>query len=444
MENAENGASQLTLSTDVNENTETGFSLSGLTIDASERGVSGDKGLHKICFEGKRDSDEKKAEYATDRGAGGLYTGDECVGTGSTMLGFIAKGTSSGAKNNCVTSDRHTDSSLNRVTESARQSMVESSAGGRGTSAGNPPGVADVADCQPDTDEVHPRDFAGTVGQPKCSTERNMQKDTSNSNQELHSTPHLSSSCDGHEHQQICRCQASQPEPLTLRNGNMNDTGQLSAVSESGSESKWQPVEKVGNVKMANGEVMSAENMEGLKAAIQPTVTEACVSNPLVENPLPHSVPQSSRTECRALETRVVEPPENDRDVFDDSYISPSRQIHRDETVPRVELSSGPDTETSVTARPQSLKSITHSTHFLSCDSTPLSPERSNAFLCPGAERDLNFMDVNLNSRNTFEISRRQSAPDNMPGVMTVASASMSSDQLSKQKKHGITEFFGR
>lgn len=440
MENAENGASQLTLSTDVNENTETGFSLSGLTIDASQRGVTGDKGLHKIRLEGKRDSDERKEEYATDRGAGGLYAGDECVGTGSTMLGFVAKGTSSGTKNNCVTSDRHTDSSLNRVTESARQSMVESSAGGRDTSAGNPSGVADVADCQPDTDEVHPRDFAGTVGQPKCSTERDMQKDTSNSNQELHSTPHLSSSCDGHEHQQICRCQASQPEPLTLRNGSMNDTGQLFAVSES----QRQPVEKVANVKMANGEVMPLENRARLEAAIQPTITEACKSNLLVENPLPHSVAQSSRTEYRASETSIVEPLKDDRDVFDDSYISPSSQIHRDETVPTVEVSSGPDTETSVTTRPQSLKSITHSTHFLSCDSTPLSPEKSNAFLCPGAERDLNFMDVNLNSRNTFEISRRQSAPDNMPGVMTVASASMSSDQLSKQKKHGITEFFGR
>lgn len=444
MENAENGASQLTLSTDVNENTETGCSLSGLTIDASECGVSGDKGVHKVCFEGKRDSDDQKAEYATDCGAGGLNAGDECVGTGSTMLGFVAKGTSSGAKNNCVTSDRHTDSSLNKVTESARQSMVESTAGGRGTSAGSPSGVADVADCQPDTDEVHPRDFAGTVGQPKSSTERDMQTDTSNSNQELHSTPYLSSSCDAQEHQQICRCQASQPEPLTLRNGNMNDTGQLPAVSESGCESQRQPVEKVGNVKMANGEVMPTENREGLEAATQPTVTEACVSNPLVENPLPHSVPQSSRTECRALESRIDEPLKDDRDVFDDSYTSPSRQIHGDETIPRVELTTGPDTETSVTTRPQSLKSITHSTHFLSCDSTPLSPEKSNAFLRPGTERDLNFMDVNLNSRNTYEISRRQSAPDNMPGVMSVASASMSSDQLSKQKKHGITEFFGR
>ncbi|XP_041939196.1 TBC1 domain family member 12 isoform X1 [Alosa sapidissima] len=439
MENAENGASQLTLSTDVNENTETGFSLPGLTTDASESNVSADKGVYKVCFDGKKDSDERNAEYATGRGAAGLHGGDECSGIDSTMLGFVAKGTSGGAKNNCVTSERHIDSSLNRVTESVRQSMVESTTGGRGTSAGSPSGAADVADCQPDTDEAHPRDFAGTVGQPKCNTDRDMQKDTSNSNQEIYSTPHLSPSCDGHEHQQICRCQASQPEPLTLRNGNMNDAGQLPPVSECQRE----PVEKVGNVKMANGEVISTENRVGLEASTQPRVTEACLSNPPVENPLPHAVPQSSRTECRTLEPCMGELLKEDSAVFDDSCTSPSRQIHGDDPVPRVELTFGPDRETSVTARPQSLKSITHSTHFLSCDSTPLSPERSNAFLRTAAERDIHFMDVNLNSRNTYEISRRQSVPDNIPGGMSVASA-VSSDQLSKQKKHGISDFFGR
>ncbi|XP_031417079.1 TBC1 domain family member 12 isoform X2 [Clupea harengus] len=442
MENAENGASQMTLSTDVNENTETGISLSGLTIDAFDRNVSSDRGVYKGCSEGKKDSDEGNSEYATDRGAGGLRGGVECGDTGSTMLGFVAKGTSGGTKNNCVTSDRHIDSSLNQVTESARQSMVESTAGGRGTSAGSPSGVADVADCQPDTDEAHPRDFSGTVGKPKCSTEQDMQKDTSNSKEELYGTSHLSPSCDGHEHQQICRCQASQPEPLTLRNGSMNGTKQLPPVSDSCSEFQREPIEKVGNVKMANGEVMSTENREGSEAqSTQSLGTEACLSNPPVENPLPFSVLQSSRTECRASASCTGEPLKEDSDVFDDSYSSPSRQIHGVDPVPSVELTIESDTETTI--RPQSLKSITNSTHFLSCDSTPLSPEKSNAFLRPGVERDLNFMDVNLNSRNTYEISRRQSAPDNMPGATSVPSP-VASDQMAKQKKQGISDFFGR
>ncbi|KAL2078218.1 hypothetical protein ACEWY4_025903 [Coilia grayii] len=439
MENAENGAPQLTLSTDVNENTETGFSLSELSIDASERNVSGDKGVSKVGSEGKNDSDERRA--ATDVCAGGLYADDGFSRTKSTMLGFVAKGPSGGTKNNCISSDHHIDSSLNRITESTRQSMVESTAAGRGTSAGSPSGVANVADCQSDSDEANPRDISGSVGHHRSSTGRDMQKDTLNCNQEPHSISQLSPSCDGHEHQQICRCQASQPEPLTLRNGKVNGTGQLPLVSGPSNESQGEPTEKIDNVKMANGEVMAADNREGLEASPQSRVTETCLSNSPAENPLPHSVPQNSSTECSSLESRIGDPLKDDSDVFDDSCNSPSRQIQRHEPVPRVELTLGPDTEPAT--RPQSLRSITHSTHFLSCDSTPLSPDKSNVFLRPDAEGDLHFMDVNLNSRNTFEISRRQSAPDNMPGVMSVASA-VASDQMSKQKKHGISDFFGR
>ncbi|XP_046709776.1 TBC1 domain family member 12 isoform X1 [Silurus meridionalis] len=45
------------------------------------------------------------------------------------------------------------------------------------------------------------------------------------------------------------------------------------------------------------------------------------------------------------------------------------------------------------------------------------------------------FVDVNLSSRNTYEISRRQSAPDN---VVDVAEPAL------RQKKHVISEIFGR
>ncbi|KAI4893560.1 hypothetical protein NFI96_021352 [Prochilodus magdalenae] len=63
---------------------------------------------------------------------------------------------------------------------------------------------------------------------------------------------------------------------------------------------------------------------------------------------------------------------------------------------------------------------------------------------CPGSDgqqhSNLMFTDVSLTSRNTYEISRRQSAPDNIPGVLSVAS----SDPSLKQRKQGISEIFGR
>ncbi|XP_029104691.1 TBC1 domain family member 12 isoform X3 [Scleropages formosus] len=71
----------------------------------------------------------------------------------------------------------------------------------------------------------------------------------------------------------------------------------------------------------------------------------------------------------------------------------------------------------------------------LSCDATPLSPGDEP----PGPA----FGESPLGSRNTFESSRRQSAPEHLPDGLSVAS-DPSSDQASKQKKHGISDFFGR
>lgn len=48
---------------------------------------------------------------------------------------------------------------------------------------------------------------------------------------------------------------------------------------------------------------------------------------------------------------------------------------------------------------------------------------------------DPSFVDVSLGSRNTYEISRRQSAPDNVADV---------AEPALRQKKHGISEIFGR
>ncbi|MBN3304397.1 NOC3L protein, partial [Amia calva] len=52
-------------------------------------------------------------------------------------------------------------------------------------------------------------------------------------------------------------------------------------------------------------------------------------------------------------------------------------------------------------------------------------------------------MDVSLSSRNTFEVSRRQSAPDNLPEGLTLP-ADPTADQALKPKKLGISDFFSR
>ncbi|XP_066521823.1 TBC1 domain family member 12 isoform X2 [Hoplias malabaricus] len=72
-------------------------------------------------------------------------------------------------------------------------------------------------------------------------------------------------------------------------------------------------------------------------------------------------------------------------------------------------------------------------------------PDNKHSDSCPDPDQqqpndNLIFMDVSLNSRNTYEISRRQSAPDNMPGTLAVAD----SDLSMRQMKQGISEIFGR
>lgn len=80
-----------------------------------------------------------------------------------------------------------------------------------------------------------------------------------------------------------------------------------------------------------------------------------------------------------------------------------------------------------------SLRTFSSSTH-LSSESTSLSPDDGEIFLNSDKPDGLTFMDVSLISRNTYEISRRQSAPDNIPAAISVAA----------ERKHGMSEMFSR
>uniref|UniRef100_A0A673N7V7 TBC1 domain family member 12-like n=1 Tax=Sinocyclocheilus rhinocerous TaxID=307959 RepID=A0A673N7V7_9TELE len=86
-----------------------------------------------------------------------------------------------------------------------------------------------------------------------------------------------------------------------------------------------------------------------------------------------------------------------------------------------------------------SLRMFSSST-FLNTDSAPLSPDDDETFSTSDRPDDSSFTDVSLKPRNTYEMSRRQSAPDNIPGVLSVAVA----DLTLSQRKHGISEIFSR
>ncbi|XP_016368791.1 TBC1 domain family member 12-like isoform X2 [Sinocyclocheilus rhinocerous] len=101
----------------------------------------------------------------------------------------------------------------------------------------------------------------------------------------------------------------------------------------------------------------------------------------------------------------------------------------------------GPSLDRNSSASPStpkhSLRTFSSST-FLNTDSARLSPDDDETFSTSDRPDDSIFTDVSLKPRNTYEISRRQSAPDNIPGVLSVAVA----DLTLSQRKHGISEIF--
>uniref|UniRef100_A0A673G6I5 TBC1 domain family member 12-like n=1 Tax=Sinocyclocheilus rhinocerous TaxID=307959 RepID=A0A673G6I5_9TELE len=103
----------------------------------------------------------------------------------------------------------------------------------------------------------------------------------------------------------------------------------------------------------------------------------------------------------------------------------------------------GPSLDRNSSASPStpkhSLRTFSSST-FLNTDSARLSPDDDETFSTSDRPDDSIFTDVSLKPRNTYEISRRQSAPDNIPGVLSVAVA----DLTLSQRKHGISEIFNR
>ncbi|XP_073684556.1 TBC1 domain family member 12 isoform X2 [Garra rufa] len=102
-------------------------------------------------------------------------------------------------------------------------------------------------------------------------------------------------------------------------------------------------------------------------------------------------------------------------------------------------LSSERNASASPSTLKHSLRTFSSST-FLNSDSAHLSTDDDEIFSASDRPDDLSFTDVSLKPRNTYEISRRQSAPDNIPGGLSVAVA----DLTLSQRKQGISDIFSR
>ncbi|XP_030058904.1 TBC1 domain family member 12 [Microcaecilia unicolor] len=78
-----------------------------------------------------------------------------------------------------------------------------------------------------------------------------------------------------------------------------------------------------------------------------------------------------------------------------------------------------------------------------STTSSPVGARAVSAYFVSADTNRITYMDVSLNSRNTFEVSRRQSAPENLPDGLTLFGES-SGDAAAKPKKLGFADFFAR
>lgn len=106
-------------------------------------------------------------------------------------------------------------------------------------------------------------------------------------------------------------------------------------------------------------------------------------------------------------------------------------------------LSRSEDGAAKIPRRPCTLRTNPKGTVSRSCDATPLSPSGDSIFTDPAAHLDAGFQTNAPAPRNTFEGSRRQSAPESIPDGLG-GEEDPASDQVLKQKRYGISEFFGR
>ncbi|KAJ8406823.1 hypothetical protein AAFF_G00297390 [Aldrovandia affinis] len=468
MEKAENGASQPALSIDVNENEETSKSYSALSdckTDTPSRLLKVNK--NQALAEDKRKSGQTGKGYVSvvnrrNVNADAAVLPSLCDGAGDMkMLDFVTDCLPSGIKDNCVISELCSDATLNGFTESSGELMVGSKAGGRGRE-GTPSCSTSVTAGQQDMNGMLLLDGISQGTGNTDPTPHNLEGGYSKP--EPRSTALPSFTCDG-KHQQNCTCTDSPPATVKLSNGGVDCVQQGADGSES--DSVPQIVDRPMFVsktpdacekeeKAANG-VLVVVNTAAENVHCCTVETDALVSDPQTKGVSPPVscegvseescvVREESESGGKNTHTTLTSEGNGPDSVSSDhsaSNSSSSTSFREDNKRHSLNTKSCPNEEQDkgVSSRPLTLRTHPNSTVSLSCDSTPLSPEDGEMFGIDG-QHDLRFMDVSLSSRNTFEASRRQSAPDNIPDGVKVDSETP--DQGLKPKKHGISDFFGR
>ncbi|XP_051968594.1 TBC1 domain family member 12-like [Xyrauchen texanus] len=130
--------------------------------------------------------------------------------------------------------------------------------------------------------------------------------------------------------------------------------------------------------------------------------------------------------ENRTIGSELVLNPQNS--VFNQALEGDTTSFHESEPHFTRNPSGSPSA-----ALTHSLRKFSSSTFFNA--NSRQSPDDDETFPSSDKHDDLTLMD--MTARNTYEISRRQSAPDNIPGVLSVASTDLT-------RKHGISEIFSR
>ncbi|KAJ8365679.1 hypothetical protein SKAU_G00145100 [Synaphobranchus kaupii] len=440
MEKAENGASQPALSIDVNENEETSKSYSALPdckTDAPSRLLKASK--NQALAEDNRKSGQTGKGYVSVVNRRNVNV-DAAVlpslygGAGDRkMLDFVTDCLPSEIKDNCVISELCSDAILNGFPESSGELMVGSKAGGGGIE-GTPSCSAGVIAGKQEMNGMLLLDGISQGTGDTDSNSHNLDGRYSKSEPEARPTAVSSFTCDG-KHQENCTCTASPPAYGAESDSVPAQTMDRPAfVSKTPDASEKEANATNGGLRIVNTAAENVQTLEPDPQSKNVSLSPACCKGVGEESEPGTNTHTNTHT---ALVSAG-----NGSDIVASEPSASSLS-------PSTPYPDGNKTESSpndgqrgkgAPCRPLTLRTHPNSTVSLSCDSTPLSPEDGEMFGADG-QHDLRFMDVSLSSRNTFEASRRQSAPDNIPDGVKVDSESSDQGGLKSKK---ISDFFGR
>ncbi|KAJ8264367.1 hypothetical protein GJAV_G00148330 [Gymnothorax javanicus] len=446
MEKPENGASQPALSIDVNENEETGKSFSSLSdrkTAPSSRLLKSSK-TQALAEDNRKSSQTGKGyvglENRRNVNVDGTVLPSLCDGDGDRkMLDLVAERLPGEMKDNCVISELCSDGILNGYPESSAElTLMVGSKAGRGGGEGSPSCATGVTVGRQEMNGMLVLDGISQGTDDTDSNSDNLDGRHSKSEPEARPSDAALFAYDG-KHQQNCTCTAS--PSVTAKQCNWGVV-----CDQQGADDTDSVQQTAARSIIVSNTPDVFEKEKATNGGLHIVNTAADVVQTLVANPQCRNVSLSPA--CCKGGSEESEPGKNAHPALasEENVVSsePSASsLSPSTSYPEDDLRHGFERDgqqgKGAPCRPLSLRTHPSCAVSLSCDSTPLSPEDGELFGADG-QHDLRFMNVSLSSRNTFEASRRQSAPDNIPDGVNEESA----DQGLKSKKHGISDFFGR